>query len=98
MPTLSGYSNHPVIDYFNYSVHRIYTYWSATEELLQGHLVDLSFVAADGRHLECHRQVVAALSPFLRTVLGPPDIDQVILPDFGMAEIRSLMNFLYTGR
>ena len=61
-------------------------------------MVDLSIVATDGRHLDCHRQVAAALSPFLRTILGPPEIDQIILPDYSMGEIKSLMNFLYTGR
>ena len=55
-------------------------------------------MATDGRHVDCHRQVLAALSPFLRNVLDAPEVDQVILPDFRMAEIRSLMNFIYTGR
>ena len=55
-------------------------------------------MATDGRHVDGHRQVLVALSPFLRNVLDAPEVDQVILPDFRMAEIRSLMNFIYTGR
>ena len=97
MPVLSGWSHHPVIEYINYSVQRC-IFSSAIRVLLQGHLVDLSVVASDGRRLDCHRPVLAALSPFLRTTLEPPDVEQVILPDFSMPEVKSLMNFLYTGR
>ena len=67
--------------------------------LLQGHLTDFCFVANDGRSIICHKIVIAALSPFMKSLVGSSsECDQVILPDFGMAEIRGLMNFYYTGR
>ena len=98
MTILRSGSKHPVIDYFSHSVQSKSNYVQISG-LLQGHLTDFCFVAKDGRSINCHKIVVAALSPFMKSLVGSSsESDQIILPDFGMAEIRGLMNFYYTGR
>ena len=54
-------------------------------------------MAATGQSIDCHKIVVASLSPWMRTLLAG-DSDQVILPDFGLAEECGLVNFYYRGR
>ena len=61
-------------------------------------MVDISVVAKDGRSVNCHKIVAAALSPLMREFFVDSSCDQIILPDFGLAEIYALMNFIYTGQ
>ena len=93
MPVFRVGPRSPVLDYFKDAV-RATSIWLRITPFLQGHLTDLSFRARDGRSVECHKIVAAALSPFVAQALeGSPDCDQVILPDFGLAEIYGMMNF-----
>ena len=63
----------------------------------KGDLADLNMVSGEGLPVNCHAVMVVALSPFLKILLADSKADQVILPDFSIAELSGLLNLLYTG-
>ena len=64
----------------------------------QGNLCNLTIQSADMLMLDCHLQIIAAWSPFIRQLARECVTDSIILPDFNISEVSLLMNLLYTGR
>ena len=66
---------------------------------LKGGLVDFSFLAGeDLRVVQCHKAVIAAISPFMLSLLQDTETDQVILADFNVSALAGLMNICYSGK
>ena len=65
---------------------------------LQGHLCDFTVASGDGQYKNCHSLVLGLLSPLVLDLIKETGSENLILPDFTVTDVASLMTFLYTGR
>ena len=98
MPILGSCQPSPLFEYLDQSVSVLLIKKHKNILTLQGGLVDFSVLAGHGTQgVQCHKTILAALSPFLLSLLEETNGDQLILADFSISEIRCLMNLAYTG-
>ena len=74
---------------------------SSFKELLESeHFVDVTLVSDDDQHIKRHKVVVSACSPVLKSILEkhPHQHPVVYLSGIKYLELRSLVNFMYTGQ
>jgi hypothetical protein len=68
--------------------------------IIQGDLADFYFMSGEGLQVDCHKVIIASLSPVLLSLLwkSGPNADLVIFPDFCIDDVCGLLNLIYTGR
>ena len=65
---------------------------------MQGHLCDFTVASGDGQYINCHSLVLGSLSPLVLDLIKETGSENLILPDFTVTDVASLMTFLYTGQ
>ncbi len=77
-------------------------FWRAVKQLYDdGHECDAKLVCRGGRHVLCHRIVLASVSKFMRRAFKRAEsaaeetVSTVYLPDLDFDDVQAFVNFLY---